>query len=91
VLGADIIGLTDPNLPDLSFFGLGLPGCQLRANLDVLNVWFSAGASRTWSFTIPPSPSLNNFQLFMQSACLGNASLAETITSNGIRGNIGNL
>jgi hypothetical protein len=91
VLGADIIGLSDPNLPDLSFFGLGQPGCQLRANLDVLNVWFSTGATHNWSFTIPPSPSLNNFQLFMQSACLGNASLAETITSNGIRGNIGNL
>jgi hypothetical protein len=91
VLGADIIGLSDPNIPDISFFGLGQPGCQLRANIDVLNVWFNTGTTHNWSFTIPPSPSLNNFQLFMQSACLGNASLAETITSNGIRGNIGNL
>jgi len=91
VLGADIIGLSDPNIPDISFFGLGQPGCQLRANIDVLNVWFSTGTTHNWSFTIPPSPSLNNFQLFMQSACLGNVSLAETITSNGVRGNIGNL
>ena len=91
VLGADIFGISDPNLPDLSFFGLGQLGCQLRANLDVLNVWFSTGPTHNYSFSIPPSPSLDNFMLYTQSACLGNASLAETITSNGIVGKIGSL
>lgn len=41
VLGLDVFGLSDPALNDLGF--LGLPGCGLRASLDVLNVWLPAG------------------------------------------------
>lgn len=91
VLGVDIFGLSDAGIPDLSFFGLGQPGCQLRANLDVVNAWFSAGTTHTYSFSIPPSPSLNSLQLYTQSAILGLATLSDTITSNGVVGKIGNL
>jgi len=91
VIGLDIFGLADPNLLDLSLFGLGQPGCQLRANPDLLNAWVSTGVTHSYSLVIPPSPSLNNFTLFTQSLCLGNGSLSDNITSNAIRGIIGNL
>ena len=90
VLGVDLFGLADPNILDLSLFGLGKPGCQLRASLDVVNAWFSTGTTHNYSLAIPPSPSLNNFVLYTQSVCLG-ATFADNLTSNGVRGLIGNL
>lgn len=91
VIGVDIFGLSDPNIPDLGLFGLGKSGCQIHASLDVVNAWFSAGVSHNYSLTIPASPSLNNFVLFTQSACLGNGVMSDNITSNAIRGSVGNL
>jgi hypothetical protein len=92
VIGLDIFGTTDPNIPDLGLFGLGKSGCQLRASLDVVNVWLATGASsRGYSLTIPSSPVLNNVVVFTQSAVLGNGLAADNTTSNGIRGSIGNL
>ncbi|MFN9274769.1 MAG: hypothetical protein ACK6D2_03455 [Planctomycetota bacterium] len=91
VLGADLFGLADANLLDLSLFGLGRAGCQLRATPDILNIWFNTGATRTYSFTIPPTPTLNGVALYTQAVVLGNATLADSITSNGIAGIIGNL
>ena len=91
VIGLDIFGLSDPNIPDLGLFGLAKSGCQLHANLDVLNAWFSTGATHNYSFAIPPSPSLNNFILYTQSVCLGNGLMTDNITSNAIQGKIGNL
>jgi hypothetical protein len=91
VVGIDIFGISDPNIPDLGLFGLAKPGCQLRASLDVLNVWFAAGATHNYALAIPASPSLNNVVIYTQSAILGNGSLADNVTSNGIAGMIGNL
>jgi hypothetical protein len=91
VIGVDIFGLSDPNIPDLGLFGLANPGCQLHASLDVLNAWFSSGPTHTYSLAIPPSPSLNNFTLFTQSACLGNGLMTDNTTSNAIQGVVGNL
>jgi hypothetical protein len=91
VLGVDLFGLGDPGILDLGPFGLGKAGCQLRASLDILNVWVAAGATHNYSFAIPPSPNLNNFHLFTQSVSLGNGSFADNITSNGIDGKFGNL
>jgi hypothetical protein len=91
VIGADIFGLSDPGILDLGLFGLAKSGCQLRANLDLLNAWISTGVTHNYSLVIPPSPSLNNFVLYTQSVCLGNGSMADNITSNGIRGVVGNL
>jgi hypothetical protein len=91
VLGVDVFGLSDPNLPDLSLFGLGQAGCQLRASLDVVSAWVAAGPTHAYALTIPPSPVLNNVVVFTQSAVLGNGLAADNTTSNGIRGSIGNL
>jgi hypothetical protein len=89
-VGVDVFGLADPNLPDLSLFGLGQAGCQLRASLDVVNAWVASGSTHTYGLTIPPSPVLNNFVVFTQSAVLGVGSAMDNATSNGIRGRIGN-
>jgi hypothetical protein len=91
VVGVDIFGVTDPNIPDLGLFGLGQAGCQLRANLDVVNAWLASGSTHNYSLTIPPTPVLTNVVIFTQSAVLGNGNTADNTTSNGIRGLIGNL
>ncbi len=90
-LGVDVFGLADPNLLDLSLFGLGQAGCQLRASLDVVNAWVASGPTHAYALTIPPSPALNNFAIFTQAAVLGAGSATDNATSNGIRGLIGNL
>jgi hypothetical protein len=91
VIGIDIFGLSDPNIPDLGLFGLAQPGCQLHASLDVVNAWFSTGATHNYSLTIPSSPVLNNFVVYTQSACLGNGLMTDNTTSNAVRGVVGNL
>jgi hypothetical protein len=92
VIGVDIFGLTDPGIPDLGLFGLAQPGCQLHASLDVLNAWISTGVTHNYSLTIPSSPpGLNNVVVFTQSVCLGNGLMTDNITSNAIRGLVGNL
>jgi hypothetical protein len=91
VIGVDIFGISDPGILDLGLFGLGQAGCQLRANLDVVNAWLASGSTHNYSLTIPPSPSLNNFVIFTQSAILGNGSSSDNTTSNGIQGTVGNL
>lgn len=89
-IGIDIFGLSDPAIPDLSPFGLAQPGCQWRASLDALSVWVSTGTTHNYSFTIPATPSANNFHLFTQSVGLA-APFSLNLTSNGIDGKVGNL
>jgi hypothetical protein len=90
-VGVDIIGLADPAVLDLGLLGLGLSGCQLRATLDVLNAWLVAGSSHNFTFAVPNLPSALNLHLFVQSAVLELPSLAQTRTSNGIDGRIGDF
>lgn len=79
-----IIGTTDPNLADLFF--IGMPGCGLRASLDLINV------GSTFSLAIPNNPTLVGVNLFANGASLAPAANAfGFITSNGIRGSIGDV
>src|SRR5262245_57099208 len=90
--GIEIIGLADLGIPDL--FAVGAPGCGARATLDLLNVWVVTGPIHTYSLAIPVTPILYGFSLFTQAAVLVpgvNSLLGGTLTSNGIRGMIGNL
>jgi hypothetical protein len=90
-IGIELIGLADANILDLSLFGLGLPGCQLRATLDATNAFITPGGSHAYSFTIPGgAPALNGFELYMQVAYFS-STLADIRTSNAIKGMIGNL
>jgi hypothetical protein len=91
VIGVDLFGISDPGILDLGLFGAAQAGCQLRASLEVANAWLASGATHNYSLTIPPSPSLNNFEIYTQSAVLGNGSAADNSTSNGIKGKVGNL
>lgn len=91
-IGVDIIGLADPGITNLALFGLGQANCQLRATLDITGAFLSGGA-HPWSFPIPGgAPALNGVELFAQTAVLDFAiNLANTLTTNGVKGKIGNL
>jgi hypothetical protein len=92
-LGVDIIGLTDPGILDLSLLNLGLPGCQLRTALDIIQGPYVTAGPHAWSVGIPGgAPALNGIELFTQTAVLDfTVNLALTQTTNGIKGKIGNL
>jgi hypothetical protein len=93
VIGVDIFGVADPGILDL--YLLGMPTCQLRSTLDVvLGPWVVGGATHNYSFAVPALPtSLIGFQLFTQSAVFQVPPLNPfgAITSNGVRGTIGDV
>ncbi|MFT5266931.1 MAG: hypothetical protein ACI88C_000353 [Acidimicrobiales bacterium] len=93
VFGLTIWGLSDPGIPDLNF--LGLPGCELRANLDiVVGPWLPTGSTYAYSLLVPATPlSLSGFVLFTQAATFGNPAVNSfgAITSNGIKGTLGSF
>ncbi|HEX5052183.1 MAG TPA: hypothetical protein VFZ65_10455 [Planctomycetota bacterium] len=93
VFGVNIFGVGDPGILDLSF--LGMPMCQLRASLDVIQgPWFPGGSTYDYSFAVPATPaSLVGFQLFTQAATFGlpPVNAFGAITSNGIKGTLGDL
>ena len=88
--GLNIFGLSDPALPlDL----IGLPGCTLNANLDVVEgPWTPTGSSYSYSFALPAAtPALLGFELFTQAAIFGAPNAFGAVTSNGIKGTVGDL
>lgn len=90
VFGLTIWGLGDPAILDLGF--LGLPGCQLRSDLDlVVGPWAPTGASYAYSIAVPTNGALNGASLFTQAATFGVPAVTPfgAITSNGIRGVLG--
>jgi hypothetical protein len=89
-LGIDIFGLADAGVNDLAF--LGLPGCPLRATLDVLNVWLVAGNTHAHSLAIPNAPALLNVHVFANSVAFQpGVNAFGAITSNGIDGTLGDV
>ena len=91
LIGVDIFGLADPGINDLGF--LGMPGCGLRATLDLLSGWLVIGSSHAHSFPLPASPGLVGIDLFTTSAVfqVPPVNAFGAITSNGIKGHIGDL
>lgn len=90
-LGIDLFGVSDPGITDLSLFGLGQSGCQLRASLDVLNAWLPAGSTHSYSFAIPNLPSALSLIVYTQSAGLQFPNLDLTLTTNGVAGLVGDF
>jgi hypothetical protein len=90
-LGIDIFGLSDPGLNDLGF--LGMPGCGLRANLDVLNAYLPAGSTHNYSLVVPANPVLIGFQVYTTSAMFVNPppNAFGAVTANGLRGVVGDV
>ncbi|HEU4418946.1 MAG TPA: hypothetical protein VFT55_08405 [Planctomycetota bacterium] len=90
LIGVDIFGTSDPGVPDLFF--IGMPGCGLRASLDVLNAYVGAGP-HSYSLAIPGNPSLVGVHLYTTAASfqIPPVNAFGAITSNGIDGLIGSL
>jgi hypothetical protein len=86
-LVVEIIGLSDPGINDLFF--IGMPGCGLRANLDLLNAAVAAGPTHAWSFGIPNNVALLNLHLYATSAAFAPVNPFGAISSNGIDGLMG--
>jgi hypothetical protein len=93
VLGVHVFGTADPMIPDLG--SLGMPTCQLRSTLDVIiGPWLPAGTSFTYTFPLPAAPaSLVGLDVFTQAATFGVPPVNPfgAITSNGIRGTVGDF
>jgi hypothetical protein len=93
VIGVDLFGIADPGILDLAF--LGMPGCQLRTTLEVIaGPWVVGGATHNYAFPVPAVPtSLIGFQLFTQSAVFQVPPVNSfgAITSNGIKGTLGDI
>ncbi|HEX5050589.1 MAG TPA: hypothetical protein VFZ65_02345 [Planctomycetota bacterium] len=91
VIGVEILGLTNPGIPDLSI--IGMPTCGLFASLDVLNVFLVTGPSHSWGLAIPAAASLVNQHVFASSAVfqVPPVNAFGAISSNGLDGKIGDL
>ena len=91
VFGLTIIGISDPAVLDLGF--VGMPGCELRANIDILDgPWTPTGTSYSLGLAIPALPlALSGFELFCQAATFSNPAVNAfgAITSNGMKGTLG--
>ena len=91
VIGATILGLADPAIPDLGF--LGLPGCGLRASLDLLGGFPVTGSTQPFNVLLPNNPSVVGIDLFASAAVFQAPPVNAfgAITANGIRGSIGDI
>jgi hypothetical protein len=79
-----ILGTTDPNISDLFF--IGMPGCGLRASLDLIVT------GSTVSLAVPNTTSLSGASLFANAASIApGANAFGFISSNGIQGLIGDF
>ncbi len=89
-LGVDILGFSDPGFGDLTF--LGLPGCGLRASLDLLSAWPPVGSAHAYALGIPPNPALVNFHLYTTAAVfVPGVNAFGALTANGLDGLVGDL
>ena len=89
MFGVDIWGLSDPGITDLAV--LGMPGCPLRASLDVMLVWVHGGGStHDRAFPLPPL-TLLGIDVYAASATFVSQPVNAfgAVISNGLRGTIG--
>lgn len=87
-LGIDILGFSDPGLNDLA--SIGLPGCGLRASLEVISPWAPGGLLHTYTIGLPANPALINRLLHTTSAVfVPGINAFGAITGNGVTGQLG--
>jgi hypothetical protein len=91
LIGVDILGLSNPGIPDLTF--LGLPTCGLYSSLDLVSAWGVPGVTRSWNLALPNNPVLVNVHLFLSNAIFQVPPINSfgATTSNSIDGRCGNL
>ena len=92
-IGLQIVGFSDPNLPDLGF--LGALGCSSRATPDFVSPWVvNQAPTHPYGIVVPSTLSLTNLHVFTQAAVLVpgiNTFLGGAITSNAFDGRLGNF
>ncbi|MCC7396536.1 MAG: hypothetical protein IT455_05660 [Planctomycetes bacterium] len=88
-IGIDVFGLSDPAVPDLA--AIGMPGCNLRASLDVLSAWGVTGSSHPASFLLPNQTSLRGVELLATTIVFSSQPVNAfgAVTSNAVRGHLG--
>ncbi len=91
LFGIEVFGTSDPAADDLAV--IGMPGCGLRSALDVLFGFAITGSSHAFSLTLPLDPSLLGTDFFATTIVFpsGPVNPFGAITSNGMRGHIGNV
>ena len=88
-LGVQILSTVILN-PGTDLGSLGMPGCLLSVNLDVLSLLVAAGGQATSPLTVPNNATLIGAQIGAQSAAFySEANPFGMITSNGMRLTIG--
>lgn len=90
-IGAEIYGLTDPGISNLT--GIGLPGCGLRAALDYLNAFLVGGSTHAYSLVLPNDPTIVGMHVFTTGAVFLNPPTNSfgAITGSAIDGMIGDV
>ncbi len=85
-LGVEVLGLTDPGIDDLTV--IGMPGCGLRAALDVLTTFVPAGSTHTYGLAVPANPALIGFEVFTTDGMFVNPppNAFGAVSANGVRG-----
>ncbi len=87
--GLTVIGLSDPGVNDLA--SIGMPGCGLRASLDILAAFTvpEGTPSCSWSIAIPANAPFG-VQVYATTVVAPNpaTNALGLVTSNGIRGTV---
>ena len=88
-LGVQILSTVILN-PGTDLTSIGMPGCLLSVNLDVLSLLVAIGGQATSPLTVPNNPTLIGTQIGAQSAAFyGEANAFGMVTSNGMRLSVG--
>ena len=88
--GVHVLGFTDPGLADLA--AIGMPGCGLRASLDVIAPYLPVqGVSMPWGVSIPNNAALAGLSLYATTAVAQTPATNSFgfVTGNGVRGILG--
>jgi hypothetical protein len=88
--GVHVLGFTDPGIGDLAV--IGMPGCGLRASLDVIAPYLPMqGMSVPWGLAIPLNSSLAGLSLYATTAVAQTPATNSFgfVTGNGVRGILG--
>lgn len=91
VIGIDVFGASDPGITNLA--AIGMPGCGLRAALDVAVAWSVSGPTHAYGLSVPNAAALVGQRFYTTSSVLTNPpwNAFGLITANGVEGLIGVL
>lgn len=91
VIGIDVFGASDPGISDLAV--IGMPGCGLRAALDVTATWSVSGPTHAYGLAVPNAAALVGQRFYTTSSVLTSPpwNAFGIVTANGVEGLVGVL